>query len=78
MNEENIDCEDAYWENDDPNADVYVEDEGDKGKMACPGCFTLNEPGNHFCEQCGKPLTSIAMCDPMGSIYGEGMRFAIR
>ncbi|QQE10780.1 zinc ribbon domain-containing protein [Planctomycetota bacterium] len=71
MNEQHEHEEKEYWETDDPNADVYVEDEKDKGKMTCPGCFTLNPPMNHFCEQCGKPLTGIACSDPYAQIFSS-------
>ncbi|QDU32759.1 hypothetical protein KS4_07930 [Poriferisphaera corsica] len=75
MSEETNNNDREYWESDDPNADVYVEEMGENAELACPGCFTQNPKENHFCEQCGKPLTGIASSDPFGQIFSEGYAY---
>ena len=56
--EEEVEGERAYWESDDPNADVYVEGEGDV--VLCPNCLAANAPDVHCCERCGRAMSGMA------------------
>ena len=41
-------------------------------KQLCLSCMFPNEPGAHFCAECGAPLTSYAATGPFESIFAEG------
>jgi hypothetical protein len=54
-------------------ADVPADETiADDAVPLCPDCWTANDPANHFCEQCGAPLTSHASIDPLGRVYAAG------
>lgn len=54
-------------------ADVPADDTiADDAVPLCPNCLAANDPANHFCEQCGAPLTSHAAIDPLGQVYAQG------
>jgi predicted amidophosphoribosyltransferase len=50
-------------------------DAEDTGPVVCPNCLAENSTLEHFCHQCGAPLTSHAVTDPMGQVYSEGDTF---
>ena len=37
--------------------------------ITCPNCGTQNEPGSHFCEECGANLGSLASTSPTGPAF---------
>ena len=41
----------------------------------CPNCLLEIPPLAHFCERCGAPVSSIAVMDPMGTVYARGFAF---
>jgi len=40
--------------------------------VVCPSCVTVNGEHQHFCRECGTPLTSLSVIDPVGHIYATG------
>jgi hypothetical protein len=43
--------------------------------VVCPHCLARNSARDEFCRQCGTPLTSRAVTEPMGQVYSEGDTF---
>ena len=70
----------AFQESGEPSAepaDDEPEDEevDDPGTALCPSCLAPAERLQHFCSECGSPLTSHAEIDPLGRIYSMGDTF---
>lgn len=40
--------------------------------IVCPSCLTVNGEHQHFCRECGTPLTALSVIDPVGQIYATG------
>lgn len=55
--------------------DDDVEEADDPGMPLCPSCLAPTEALQHFCAECGSPLTSHAEIDPIGRIYSMGDTF---
>ncbi|MBL7220340.1 MAG: hypothetical protein ISS69_09520 [Phycisphaerae bacterium] len=53
----------------------YDDETGGPGTPLCPSCLAPAEPRQHFCSECGAPLTSHAEIDPLGRIYSMGDTF---
>ena len=51
------------------------EEVDDPGTPLCPSCLAPAERLQHFCAECGSPLTSHAEIDPLGRIYSMGDTF---
>ena len=51
------------------------DEDDDPGTPLCPSCLAPTEPLQHFCAECGSPLTSHAEIDPIGRIYSMGYTF---
>lgn len=44
----------------------------DDGDPLCPHCLEPIERFDHFCRQCGAPITSHAAIDPLGQVFAAG------
>ncbi len=46
--------------------------EQDDEKQLCVRCLAPNLPNDHFCKNCGAPLSSFASTGPFESVFAEG------
>jgi len=52
------------------------DDEADgPGTPLCPSCLAPAKLLQHFCSECGSPMTSHAAIDPLGQVYSMGDTF---
>jgi len=70
----------AFSKTGEPPVEAADETPGDEetdapGTPLCPSCLAPTELLQHFCAECGSPLTSHAEIDPLGRIYSMGYTF---
>jgi hypothetical protein len=61
---------------DQESADDSDQEVEDPGTPLCLRCLTPSDRLQHFCNNCGAPLTSCAEIDPMGQIRSMGDTFS--
>jgi predicted amidophosphoribosyltransferase len=54
------------------NTEIPTNDQEAQELEVCISCLKTNDPGTHFCDHCGTPLTSFAATAPLESIRAEG------